>query len=331
MIETGTLLWAGVALLGIALSALFSGLETGSYCINRVRLAVRAEAAEPAPDFRARLLRNEIEKPERLLSTLLIGNNIANYLGSIGIAAVLTRAGYGDWAIVIINAALLTPLLFVFGETLPKDLFRARPDRLTVALAPLLVAIRWILTALLILPLVRLIGAAAARFVGAEAGEALGGARAKVAALLKEGARHGVLTESQTTLVDRALTLRETRVRDEMTPWRDAAIIGADWTRERIRRQLARRIASRYPVLNRRGDVLGVVDALDIWLESDRSIRDLTRPAVDLAPDISVRAALITLRTAGEKIAVVREKGRPIGVVTFKDLMDPITGELDAW
>ncbi len=74
MMLTTLIAYGTLSLIGIVLSAVFSGLETGIYTINRVRLIVRASRN----DRRAVRLQDEIEHPNRLLTTLLLGNNIAN-------------------------------------------------------------------------------------------------------------------------------------------------------------------------------------------------------------------------------------------------------------
>ena len=89
---THELIWLLVAFTGLLLSALCSGLEIGLYTINRVRLAVRSGRG----DRRAVRLDRELRDPGRSLTTLLIGNNIANYLGSLGIMALLKSSGLSD-------------------------------------------------------------------------------------------------------------------------------------------------------------------------------------------------------------------------------------------
>ncbi len=104
-----------LSLVGVVLSALFSGLETGLYTLNRVRLLVRAGRR----DRSAMRLHGELEHPNRLHTTLLLGNNIANYLGTFGVAAILNQLGFNALLSVVINAAILIPIIFVLGETLP--------------------------------------------------------------------------------------------------------------------------------------------------------------------------------------------------------------------
>jgi Mg2+/Co2+ transporter CorB len=123
--------WLLVMLAGLAGSALFSGLETGVYSLSRVRLEL---AARHGADGRAargpiRLLR-EIDRPESLLTTILVGNNACNYLGTLGLGTLLIAAGVRPTAAVLIQTLALTPVLVIFGESLPKELFRLRADTL---------------------------------------------------------------------------------------------------------------------------------------------------------------------------------------------------------
>ncbi|MHC4246785.1 MAG: DUF21 domain-containing protein, partial [Planctomycetota bacterium] len=110
---TGLVLSILVATVGVVGSAIFSGLETGLYVVDRVRLAVRSGRGVR----HASALEAEIERPERLLSALLIANNAANFAGSLGVAAVLSMFVVFYWWVVILNTLVVVPLLFIFGET----------------------------------------------------------------------------------------------------------------------------------------------------------------------------------------------------------------------
>jgi CBS domain containing-hemolysin-like protein len=318
--------WIGVALLGLALSSLFSGMETGVYCVNRLRLRVRADRG----DAGARLLQHEIENQQRVLSTLLIGNNIANYMGSLGVAAIMSGFELAEWEAILLNAGVLTPLLFVFGETLPKEFFRAEADRVTPRLSPVLLVTRLLTTVSLALPVVRLFGDLVRRLTSAPPG-GLTSERERVAALLHEGARFGLLSESQTTIAERVLAMRGVRVGDEMTPWPRATTVGADWSRSQVEQRFARGGHSMAPVVDQAGTVVGVLDVADVWRRPGAGVRELMRPALFLDADTPLPGAIVALREDDNELAVVRQRKRPVGVVTMKDLIEPVTGELHAF
>ncbi len=330
MTATETMLWIGVALVGVFFSALFSGMETGVYGLNVVRMNVMARrTGSGRRRRRAALLLSEIEKPDRLLASLLIGNNLANYTGAIGVSALLTAAGLSDWGIVIVNAAVLTPLLFIFGETLPKDFFRASADRIMPSFGWLLRALRLVLTACLALPLVRLFGFAVSRLLRGSDPSAVATARMRIVALLKEGRRHGVLSESQTTLVDRAARLHERRVQNEMTPWSRVTALHADWPRERVDEEARRHVHGHYPVIDRRNRVVGVVRSIDLWLQRDTSVTTLMSSPVFLEADDPLVTAIRSMRNAGARHAVVRRRDHPVGFIAERDLLEPLLGEIE--
>lgn len=317
-----------LALTGLLLSALFSGLETGLYTINRVRLTVRASHGE----VQAVRLRSFLGKPNRMLSTLLVGNNMANYAGSFGIAAILDHAGVSPWQAVAINAGILVPLLFVFGETLPKDFFRTYTDTWSYRFSGFLTWVARLLTWTGLLPIVQAFGDMLGRLLGSNV-LAAAGARQRISQLIAEGVGAGVLSESQTTLADRALAMRDLRVRDEMIPWRRVQWLPVDATDVQRCALFRRKAFTRAPVVDASGEVFGVIRLIDVILESNRPTPDLLQPVVHLSGDMRVGEALKRMQDARCAMGIVTRDGsqQPIGIVTFKDLVEPLTGELAAW
>jgi len=325
---TEAILYLAITLVGICFSALFSGMETGIYTINRVRLSVRAGRKEAA----ALRLSKEIQHSNRLLATLLVGNNLANYAGSYGIAAILATLGYGEWAVVALNAIVLTPMLFVFGETLPKDLFRTHTDVWTYRLIRFLVFLRRVFTFTLLVPLVQGVGALASRALG-EAGQTPVAARQRMSQLIREGVGAGVLSEAQMTLADRALAMRHRRLAGEMVPWRHVVKLPLDASPSE-REALIRRINyTRLPVVDRRGEVAGVLSTIDAVVDRDKPTRDLMYEPFRLPTNLPVASALKEMRAAKRNMAIAFNPatGRTVGIVTLKDLVEPLTGELAAW
>ncbi len=324
-----TIGWAGLTLVGLVGSATASGMETGIYSVNRVRLHLRSSGSHV--ERSAQILESEIARPDRVLSVLLITNNVFNYLGAMGITALLAGAGFKDGGIIAINALVLTPLLFVFGESLPKDLFRVEADRLTVPLARLLRAARILLTVVLLLPLVEAAGRFAARMIGSKDGDSMSSTRQRIATMLKETAGQGVISESQAGLVDRALLFSSRRVADVMVAWSQVPTLSERWTRSQAMTTLRKAPFSRFPVLNDNGRVVRVVDELDVYADAEAAMRAVGAEAVFLRPNMTLPDALAQLRATGSPMGIVGTADAPIGLVTQKDLVEPLIGPVQEW
>jgi len=318
---------AALAVLGVFLSAVFSGMETGLYTLNRVRLTVRAARRQR----RAVRLRRELGHQNRMLSTLLIGTNAASYLVSYTIARLLHALAIDDWMIIGIEVLAVTPLLFVFAETLPKDLFRTHADNWMYPLSGVLVASKWAFRLIGLLPIVQLVGLLVERMLGSSSHDAVS-ARQRISQLIKEGVSTGVLTEFQTTLADRALAMRNRTIETEMIPWNRVATLHRDAERPQRETLIRRRNFTRMPVVDDTGAPVGILSSLDALLEPDRPTAELMIELLTFAGDTPVRDALRSMREARRKMAVViAPDGRPRGLVTLKDLVEPVTGELGAW
>ncbi len=319
--------FATLSVLGVFISAVFSGMETGLYTLNRVRLTVRAARRQG----RAVRLRRELAHQNRTLSTLLIGTNAASYLVSYAIARLLHALAIDDWTLIVVEVVAITPVLFVFAETLPKDLFRTHADNWMYTLSGVLVASKWAFRLVGLLPIVQLVGLLVARVLGASSRDAVS-ARQRISQLIKEGVTTGVLTESQTTLADRALAMRNRTVETEMIPWNRVVTVHRDAERPQRETLIRQSNFTRMPVVDDTGIPVGVLASLDALLAPDRPTAELMIDPLTFDPGTPVRDALRSLREARRKMAtVVASDGRPLGLVTLKDLVEPVTGELGAW
>lgn len=325
------ILWFALMLLGFAGSALFSGLETGAYSLNPVRLQIYHHQHQHA----ARILRRLLNQPTQLLTTLLIGNNIANYLGTAALAVILEGLRFSEWQSIILNTLIVTPLLFVFGETLPKDLFAAYSDRLMYRLAPILLWTQRLFTWLGLVPLIGAFTHLVMTAMGRNGRVRPFHPRRQVEALVKEGVGHGLLSDDQSAIVQRVLELSERCVSDEMVPWRDVLTVKVSDPPDKLWELADHTSRSRFPVMDEVGRVAGVVNVMDaLQHERDRCppIRELMRPATQLAATLPLRRGLTELQRRRVALAVVTSPdGDPVGVVTIKDLVEAITGELASW
>ncbi|NQU76868.1 MAG: DUF21 domain-containing protein [Planctomycetes bacterium] len=317
-------------LLGVAASAIFAGLETGTYVLNKVRLELRSAG----PDHRARRLSRALARPQELLVSLLIGTNAAHYL--VTVPTVLLFAMYGTQNPQLYATAAVTPVLFVLGELVPKNVFRVAGETLTYRLSWVVTAVmgacRWIGLS----PVVLAVGGVMLRLWP---GHKIGGGepepRQRVRTFLAEGHAQGVLTQFQSHMADRVVSMQSTTVREVMVELSRVVSIPAECPEKQFVETLARHDFSRLPVGRDRPDnIVGIVNIYDV-LRADDGLANLTdhvRPPICLAETLNVSEALVTLQRAHLAMGlVVSATDKPVGIVTIKDLVEEIVGELEAW
>ena len=324
-----TWIWIGVMGVGFLGSAAFSGIETGCYAVNRVKLHLLASQGTRS----AVRLESWLQRPRSLLSTLLIGNNLCNYLGTFGLAVLLQRAGFSDSQQAVLNILIVTPLLLVFGETLPKDLFSGYTEKLLYPLVPVVAVVKGGLTLCGLVPLVAAFGDLVVRMLGGGNSAALAHPRRRVQALLREGLGHGVITHQQSDLLERVFLAERRTVADEMVPWAGVRTVAADTPPDALFDLAETTSRSRLPVV-RDGQVVGVLDVFELLMHTRGDcppLDTLTRPAAFVLPRLGLRSGWRAFQTHGWGLAVVGTAERPLGVVTMKDLVEPIVGELVRW
>ncbi|MEM9065763.1 MAG: CNNM domain-containing protein [Planctomycetota bacterium] len=319
--EAEIALWLVLAGVGLAGSALCSGIETSTYAVDRVRLRVRAEAGEPA----ARRLLLELKRPDRALTALLLGNNAANYAGTLGVTSALALTGMSEAQGAVVATLIITPTLVIFAEALPKELFRVGADRIGVRLSWVIRGLRLLGTAIGVVPMLTALGRVT---TGKRGGDAMSrGGRAGLAALLREGVEASGV--APTGLIDRAMDMSGRTAADQMVPWDSVAALRGSWTLERARTFIAKRPHGAYPVLDVRGKLLGLVTAAQVLTADGVNAGDLAEAPVDVGQDASLRRIAMELSAAGARTAVVRdEDGHPVGLVSFTDLVTPLLGRL---
>lgn len=320
-------------LLGAGITFACSAAEIAGYSVNRVRLGLRVARRE----HRALLLERELAHPGRMLATLILVTNAAGYLLAEGVSRLMEPApgtASSPWREVLLDIIIITPIMLIVGEALPKELARVEADRLAYVFARPIAWARTLLTFTGILPLVIWASRTGERWAGFKntAGEpSLADARQRIAVLLREGVSAGGLSASQAGLVDRALALKTVRVRDEMVPWDSVRTIDAASDRASALRQIGPSPHSRFPLVDRRGRVVGILRQIDLYVRPGDRPDSLAQTPATLSPDMPFVEAITLVVASPARVGIVEHQGRPIGLVTAKDLFEPLTGELPDW
>jgi putative hemolysin len=321
-----------LVIFGLLGSAFCSGAETGVYCVNRLRVQLAAQRGER----RAKRLARILEDDQSAVAAILVWNNVMNYAltagASVIIGVLLADAGLD---VELYTVAIVTPVVFVLCEVTPKNVFQLSADRLMpVASGPLHLMIR-VLRALGILPLLRLLSDRAVRLLGHDAGlQRTVDPRRRVGVLLLEALAGRRMSEDHSTLVQRALQLAETKLHTVMVPRSRVVTISAEAGRAEVRELAARTRHSRVPVIDPASRTVIGLAKLDSLLGADdwKVVRDQLRPIPAFRPADTVGSTLLDMQRDGFAMALVTDRGgQMVGLVTLKDLLEELVGELSAW
>jgi CBS domain containing-hemolysin-like protein len=321
-------IWAAVLAGNLLMSFFYSGMETGIYVINKIRVELRAESGSRSAYHLHRMLR----KPNSLLVTLLIGNNIHNYLATFAVSAMFLLGGAGEHA-EWYALAVSTPLLFVFGDSISKNVFQRTAETNVYRLLWLLRIAQGLFIVTGLNPLIRLFGGGLMRLLGRKTPPRGQLGHEGLAAVLAEGQASGALTYSQTRMADRVMQLERVRLADVLQPMEKVFALPAGISREEFNRRITEHNYSRMPMLDADNQVAGVVDIYDVLAdEADRPPAELMTPPLILRNEQRVNEALYNLQRARRSLAVVADRhARHVGIITVKDLVEEIVGELEAW
>jgi len=320
-------IWSVLLLVAVLTAAFYSGMETGVYVLNKIRLDLAAESNRHS----AKLLKKQLDKTDNLLAMILIGTNVGNYLASFAVSGMLVQAGYvrqTEW----ITLAIATPLLFVLAESVPKNVFQRLAERLVYRLAFLLGASNVVFHACGLAALVRCFGRLLIHLTGRFGAEELSDRHRVLTRFVAEGRAAGALSQSQSRMADRVMRLDEVQLADAMIPLSQAVCAPESVGREELLRTARQQEYSRVPLVDASGMVVGIVDIYDLLKgPSDSSPARQGGPPLVLEKSLSVTDGLYRMQRARTAMAVVEGNGRHIGIVTIKDLVEEIVGELQEW
>ncbi len=311
-----------VLLFLLVCSAVFSGAETGVYSISQVRLEAEAKEGRRTVRILAGLLRDDAG----LLITLLVGSTLAQDLATLLFESRL--ASVPPYARELVTTAALTPVLFLFGELLPKDLFRLRPHLLLGVTAPFLSFFRWV-SSPVVWPLT-LAADGVERLLGLrreERSRVL--RREEMLDMLAESARSGLLAPHAEELAKNVLVLRHTPLIQVSVPWERVERVHLDRGEAEAHALVMRSSFTRLPVVgsapNGRSHVLGYVHQLDLLgAQPGTTVESVVRPILVLDPELPLDRAVARLQLSGQRLALVGTASAPRGLVTLMDLLATI-------
>ena len=283
----------------VACSAFFSASETAFSSLNQIRLKSRAEDGDASA---ARVLAMA-EKYDKLLSTILIGNNIVN-IAAASIGTILFTRALGAERGATMSTIVLTIVVLIFGEVTPKSLAKEMPETVATAVSPMLNLLMVLFTPLtwLFSQWKRLLG----HFVHSTEEDTI--TEGELMTMVSEAENDGELTDRESELIRSAIEFDDVEVEEILTPRVDVVAVEDNTSLDEVAQTFAESGYSRLPVYHDTIDnIIGVVHEKDFYLAQ----------------------LLRTLREQHHHLAVVvDEYGGTEGIITLEDILEELVGEI---
>lgn len=312
-----------VIIILIILSAYFSATETAFTSLNRIRLKNLAGTGNK----RAKLVLALEEKYDRLLTTILIGNNIVN-ITMTSIATVLFVDLYGVYGSTI-STIVMTVVVLIFGEISPKIIAKESPENFSMFSAPFLRILMVILKPVNFLfmqwkKIIRTVF---------KINDDRSITDDELITIVEEAETEGSLDEERSELIQNAIEFNELEAYDVLTPRVDVEAIEIDEQKEEVAKIFLETGFSRLPVYEENMDkILGVLNQKDFHnfvIGQKKEISDYVTPVVFTPGSIKIATLLKRMQKAKTHIAVVvDEYGGTEGIVTMEDIIEELVGEI---
>lgn len=310
----------------VALSAFFSGSETALTSVNKIRL----KSLEENGDKKAARTLRVAENYERMISTVLIGNNIVN-IASASLATVIFTVLLGADKGAAVSTVVMTIVVLIFGEVLPKNYAKNNADSLAVVVSG---PIGFLMT--VFKPLSAALSALSglmSRLTGGE-DDKPSVTEEELKYIVESIEEEGVLEENESDLVQSALEFDEIEVQEIVTPRVDMVTLDVEDSWEEILELAKTSKVSRIPVYEGSIDnIIGLVHVRDILEDeisnSEHDIHSLLSQCLFVHKTMNLSGLLEKLRKEKMPLAIVTDDyGGTMGLVTIEDVVEELVGEI---
>ncbi len=307
----------------LILSSFFSATETAFSAMNTTKLKTLAEKGNK----NAALVCKLDEQYSRLISTILIGNNIVN-IAMASVGTVLFTLKFGDMGATL-STIVVTIVVLIFGEISPKSIANNCPEQLAMLSAPVVQFLIWIFLPLNIL------------FVGwqklltkifhLEPSAKM--SQEELLTLVNEVQEDGTIDEDEGGLLRNAIEFSDQEARDILIHRTDLAALPITATKEEIAEMFTETKFSRLLIYQDTiDDILGIIHRKDFYVGcgiTEKEVKDIISPAIYVLESEPIRMILKKQQKAKTHVAVVvDEYGGTCGIVTMEDILEELVGEI---
>ena len=312
----------------LLLSAFFSSAETAFISLQRFRLEHLVETKVRGAKRVARML----ERPEKLLSTVLLGNNFVNTAAAV-LATILAVSIWGEkWGVLIATIGV-TIILLIFCETTPKTIAIQHAERLSLTFARLIQALSWLLTPFVVV--LSWIAAGVTKMVGGTPVPRSLVSAEEIRTMISVGHKEGIVEEAEAEMLHKVFDFGDRPVREVLIPRTEVVWVEKGAKLADFLSIYAESPLSRFPVYEDNMDnVVGILSVKDVLMaqakgsiDNESPIDDLIRPAY-FTPETKRISELFTeMRDKNYRMAVVVDEfGGTAGIVSLSRLVEEIVG-----
>lgn len=304
-------------------SAYFSATETAFTSFSSVRLKTLAKTKKSAA-----LALKLSENYNKLLSTLLIGNNIVN-IAAASLATIIFTFWFGDLGVTL-STVIMTVLVLIFSEISPKTLAKERPETFAILAVYPLYFFTILFTPLnlifdgwkkLLYKIFRLDKKRPSM------------TEEEFQIIVTDIKNEGILNETEHDIIQNTIKYDETCVNAVMTSADKITAIKLGQDLESIKKMFEDCNYSRVPVYrNTLNDIVGIVYRVDFYemlLGGKSDLKEIMKPVILSAPDKKISALFKTLQKSQQAIAIVKEQDKVVGIISMEDILEELVGEID--
>jgi len=325
-LDSGDAIQLIVLLILLLLSAFFSSAETAMTTVNKIYIMSLVNEGNK----RAKTLQKIIDNPGKLLSTILIGNNIVN-LSASSLATSWTTRVLGN-AFVGIATGILTLLVLLFGEITPKTMATLYAERLSMAYAPVIYFLMKVLTPVIFI-VNRLSNGILYILRIDPKGKQSTMTEQELRTIVDVSHEDGVIESEEKKMIYNVFDFGDSRAKDVMVPRIDMSFIDVNATYEELMESFKEDGYTRYPVYEDSTDnIIGTINMKDLLLWDPKehfSIRNILRKPYFTYEHKSTAALLMEMKQYSVNFVIVLDEyGATAGMITMEDLLEEIVGEI---
>lgn len=315
-----------LVILLLSLSAFFSSAETALTTVSKMRIRTLAEAG----DKKAITLMKVIEDPGKMLSMILVGNNIVN-LSASSMMTTLTMELFGSKAVGVATG-VLTLLILVFGEITPKTMATLNAERLSLAYAGIVYWLMRLLTPVIFL--VNKLSTAVMFLLRVDPNKKPDAiTEDELRTIVEVSHEEGVIESEEKKMINNVFDFGDAVARDVMLPKVNMTFVDVDATYDELMEVFRSEKYTRYPVYEETTDnVIGVLNIKDIFLkggEEGFSVRKYLRKPLYTYEFKKVAELMREMRKAAISIVIVLDEyGSTVGLITLEDMLEEIVGDI---